>query len=308
MFFKQKMTTVFAICLLSGCASPKVYYGLVTASDPDGAVKFKFASSMIVVKANLDSKANVVSYDIKSVPVSTAVDQKYYLTGASVWQNWLVDTKLDVVHRDDTDLIQQVGVEVTDQRIETIKTLGAIATAMVGMAEGTNNPTVPKPIDASQFLLADLPPNLQASCNRDTNGTISCTDQPTGDPDWTFDIKITALPKDSVSLSSILNSSLPAYSSGSFIYSACREAVVTLKYNNLDRVGKVQLLPTSVMIADPSAVEFLRFPDKGKVIAGASCGADSTSEASPVSSNMAVIDALLTQAKGMKDATKKTAK
>ena len=306
----KKIPIIILCSFLSSCAAPKVYYSSVKSPDTEGTVKFKFARSMISFDATRDKDGNILSYGIHSVPIAATVDSKYSIVGASLWQNWFVETNLDVVHRDNSDLIQQIGVAVTDKRIETIKTIASIATAAAAMAEGSNNPLPPQQIDAAEIFKLSLKKSDKTEACTHSNpddGYIRCSDiADSKDPTWTIDILLSPLPKDSIPASD-LPSDKP-YTSHAFLYSACREATVTLKYNGKDYVpgvGTIQLIPTSIMVADPSALEALRFPDKGKVIAAASCGADSTSEASPVSSSFEVIDALLTQAKGVKDSIDK---
>jgi hypothetical protein len=295
---KQKIFCVLiTICMLSGCSSPKVYYRPVTTEDPGGAVKFKFAHSVIVFKAETDKSGNVVSYTTTSVPVSAAADKKYSIVGANMFENWLTDTTLNVTYRENSDLIQQIGVQITDKRTETIKTLASIATTavgFVGLAEGPNNPSPPEQLDTTELLLKKLP-----ECKEKDDGSIECLNlKDKKNSTWTIDVLIGPVPKDAIPATKLNNE----YSSRSFLYSACREASISLHYNGKDSISGKRLVPTAVMIADPNWLETLRFPAKGKVIASASCGAESTAEDANLPNAIDLVNTLITQAKAVKDA------
>jgi len=305
----RQLCVTALIAMIAGCASPKVYYRPAKDNDQSGAIKFKFAKSMIVFTSTRDKDSGVTNqYAITSVPVAPAADPKYSIEGADIWHNWFVETRLDVTYRENTDLIQQIGVAVTDKRVDTIKTVGSIATTAIGLAETgvAPPPDPPDPIDATALLSDTLPPGCTKVAAAQE---IQCASGV-----WVVHITIGPAPNDSFPFSTLGNE----YPTNSYLYTACREATVTLRYSGaasaaaytgsyLDPSGnkktvKVPLPTTSVMIADPTRLESLAFPAAGKVMAAASCGASSAADDAKLPSAMDYVDTLLSTTKSVKDA------
>src|ERR1700735_3692677 len=145
---------VLASCALSACsAAPLVVYQPAQTPEDSGAAEFKLAHSMLQVTATRDTSSGsktpgqIVSYDLKSVPVTAAADPKYSIQGASLLRNLGVDTTLTVKTRPDSDLIQQLSVKVSDQRVAIIQSATSLVAAAIPLlaAEGPSAPPAPPP-------------------------------------------------------------------------------------------------------------------------------------------------------------------
>lgn len=190
-----------------------------------------------------------------------------------------VKTNLNVTKRPNTDLVSEAGVEVVDTRVDTITKIGSIVTKVVPVVfdaqKGLEPGALPKLIQ-TQVLLKDVGRAAKPGVDASDGVTIDFGPVP---PDAEV---IDKLPSNLVATG--------------MIYSACRQATVSFKYkgNNYKQAIKV---------ADPNFYERVAFPVKGKVSFHSECGVSVTSEKDTgVSSNAAIIDALATQGKAIKDA------
>jgi hypothetical protein len=115
--------------------------------------------------------------------------------------------------------------------------------------------------------------------------------------DYKLDVTIDPVPVDAISASQLDGS----FSSRVFYYSACRPATIKL----IPKPGSGNPVTASVIVADPSWLETVALPAKGKIISGASCGASSTSDSANLPTAFDYINALMSQAKAVNDAFKK---
>lgn len=292
---------------VSGCAHPKVIYSKVEGPDPDGVIKFKFAHSMLVTTAQVGKDDKITGYTIQSVPVAASVDPKYAIEGADWYKNWGVGTTLNATYQEgSSDLLKEVGVTVKDYRVDIIKALGSIVAGAVSLAKevGDAPQHPPEPVDVSQFLKKEMD---TTHCHEDKGDRVCHFD--IDEFGWRMYIRINPLPADALDVSKL---KFP-YSTNAYLYSACRNAQVSLEWardrkeQNLKKSyesgGKTIILPkTTVQIADPNYFEALAFPKNGKVVAKGSCGAESTASDSNTSNIFDIMSALVTAAKTAKDA------
>jgi hypothetical protein len=94
------------------------------------------------------------------------------------------------------------------------------------------------------------------------------------------------------------------YDSHVFLYSACRAFHIRV-INHADPSFAAE---SSLVVADPSWFESLAFPSKGKIVAGASCGADSVAQDSALPGLTEYMNALVGAGKTVKDALDKQGK
>lgn len=308
------MKIIYTLCAflvaaaVSGCAHPKVIYSKVEGPDPDGAIKFKFAHSVLVTTSRLDREDNITGYTIQSVPVAASVDPKYSIEGAGWYRNWGVGTTLNATYQEgSSDLLKEVGVTIKDYRVDVISALGSIAAGVAGMVRGPEEGPEevpqhpPEPVDVSQFLKKELD---KTHCKEDNGDRVCHSD--IDEFGWRVYIRINPVPKDALD---VLTLKFP-YSTNSYLYSACRNAQVSLEWTKdgkgkdwYESDGKKIFLPkTTVQIADPNYLEALAFPKNGKVVAKGSCGAESTASDVKTSNVFDIINALVTAAKTAKDA------
>jgi hypothetical protein len=315
------MKIIYTLCAfllaaaVGGCAHPKVIYSKVEGPDPDGAIKFKFAHSVLVTTAQLDRTDDITGYKIQSIPVAASVDPKYAIEGAGWYRNWGVETVLNATYQEgSSDLLKEVGVAIKDYRVDVINALASIAAGALSFTRAetleeidTNAPQQPpEPVDVGQFLTKPNEP-MHPNCIKEGDDLV-CHSNIDGFG-WKMYIRINPPPKDALDVSTF---KFP-YSTNSYLYSACRNAQVSLKWakdrkeEKLDDkyglYGKTIFLPkATVQIADPNYLESLAFPKNGKVVAKGSCGAESTASDAKTSNVFDIISALVTAAKTVKDA------
>jgi hypothetical protein len=236
---------------------------------------------------------------ISSVPVPSG-DKKYGITGTGFWRNWGVVTTVNASFRNDSTLIQQVTVAVTDYRQQGIQALGGIAGTVGGLLSLTaTQPQVKLPLGISVTnLLNEFPEGCVSTDKKIArDGDITCKNlKLDGTEDFTADISITKVPDDALP-ASIMDK--PFYSSN-FFYSACRNLTITLKPAGSQNTQNRQPVFATLVVADPMHVQTLRFPQKGSITVGASCGANSVAQDANLPTAFDYLNALATQAKAVK--------
>lgn len=90
------------------------------------------------------------------------------------------------------------------------------------------------------------------------------------------------------------------YPSQSLLYSACRTIHIKVRNKNSAIVSEASLSGP-----DPNWVEFTRFPDKGKIVIGPRCGADSVAEDYSLPGATQYINSMIDAGKTIKDALDK---
>lgn len=290
------------VLFCSACASPLVEYTPIKGNDADGLTKFQLAESMINFSFG-KTAAGIPNDDvvISSVPVPYG-DQKYGLSGTGFWSNWGVTTAVNASFRGDTTLLQQITVNVTDQRQQAIQALGGIVGTVGGLLSLQATPTkvtLPTGISVTN-LLNSLPAGCTSadkSRPASRNDAITCADLTlAGSADFTADISISKVPDDALPASALDHT----FRSSNFYYAACRNLTITLK----PAAHVMNRLPVSasVSVADPLFVETLRFPEKGSITVAPSCGANSISQDANLPTAIDYLNTLATQARAVKQA------
>jgi hypothetical protein len=315
----RQFLILFSVILLTGCASPLVKYATVTDPDKNGATKFQFADSVIRFEypkegEGVAAATNYNKMTITSIPVVHS-SMTYSIDGTSWYENWGVETAIATKHRNDTLLLQEVGSTVSDKRIETIDALAKVATSAIALFGAaaplpadteTNKPHYQAPDGLSVSTL--FKKGAEQKCTEEVNGEeemITCKNlELTGgyarDKDgknakaYKADITISPRPKGAFRANSITY----PYKSNSLIYSACRALHIKVTNDNQPMLAA----EASLVVADPIWLETMRFPNKGKVITGASCGADSVSEDYKLPGPVDYINSLMGAGKTIKDA------
>ncbi len=290
-------SAIIGCAVVAGCSHPLLDYRLVTGPDRMGSNKYQLAASVITFShgktaAGTPSAAVVIA----SVPVAYG-DKLYSLAPASMYHNRLVETNIGVTWRNDTRLIQEIDVSLTDHGVQAIQALGSAAGAAGGLLS-----LAPTFDDDEARLPAGLPVEALlegkvAGCPvADRNGPVRCANLAFADTaDYTADIVIDAVPVDALPAAELMKS----FSDSVYFYSACRPATVTLS----PRHGAA--ITASVVVADPLWLETIALPAKGKIVSGASCGTSVASEAANLPTSFDYINALMSQAKAVADKVKK---
>lgn len=276
----------------SACAGPKptVQYGLNSGPDPAGLIKFKLAKSAIIVDygKSADGKATDTS---KIALVSVPQEHEGATYTISETSNILAATHLKVGKRQNTDLLESIGVDVEDKRIELIQQAGAFAGSAIAAASflvaaksEPTTPVLPYAIDVSSFLTKANPNEA------DFNGTAG---------GWSYVLAVGPAPKDAYATADYVARFGSGVRSNVLFYSACRDAMVTFSSGPFK--GKVFPL----RISDPNFVQTIGMPDKGSVSFHTACGVNVNSEKANTASTMEVLNAMMGQAKTLIESAKK---
>ncbi len=277
--------------LLAGCGGlqPTVQYQLDRPQDYEGLTKFRLAKTAVLVD-------NASSRDGKSADSTTilltAVPQEDESRTFSIAarSGVLSVTHLKVTKRENTELLESVGTEIEDKRIELIQQVGGIlGTVLPFLAARATQPraagTLPLAIDVSSHL---------PRAARD-----AVTGQGILDNGWNYEIVIGDAPVDAINTDEFMQNHRSAGSSHVLFYSACRNA--TVKFKSGPFAGR----SLSVRVSDPWFVQTVAMPAKGKIDFHSACGVNVTSERSDVASDAKVLNTLISQAKTLLDAKKK---
>ena len=275
---------LFGVVLLSGCTVvPTVEYSKITSpSDLTGDEIDSFYLSKSIIKIyKIGTKKDSQDKEIdKLFILSTPVESTEFKVGIRKADSIGVETNINIKKIENTALIQEVGTEVTDNRVEMIERIGTIITGAAALAFSNTEleqKVLPKRINVSVLLN-----NLNIDRNK-KNG-VDAADGVT--------IDFGEIPQDAISITKF---SEPMEMSG-LIYSACRDAKVKFKYED----SKYE---KNVKVSDPRFFQTIAFPVKGKITFHSECGVSVLSEKETgVKTNTEIINALIAQGKAIKDA------
>jgi hypothetical protein len=279
---------------LAGCGA--ISYHTIDRPDLDGLTKFELQSSALrldIAKADPAAPGGgkqkaltaIASGDLVLTSVPTASSShRYAIEATDHW--WWKTTHLGVTKRPDTDLIQQLTVDTEDNRVKLIESAGAIGVAAVGVlfTDGGIKGSIPD----AQALESEL-----AATEGKANDSIALS---FAGGNIKGDLAVEAVSKDAVKTKTFVDNYF-SKRSDVLIYSACRKGTVTLTVAGERKTW-------SVVVADPSYVQTIKIPEKGKLSSHAGCGMDSSSDPSSVASGAEVVNKLVAQTKAIIDARK----
>lgn len=290
-----KLVSIVAVALtVSGCAvSPTVKYANIASgsspkADWEGNQKFKFNSSTILVSKAKDEKGNErpleKGLNIVSVP---AEDPRGNIITIVPAGSLGVKTNLSLTARNNTMLVESIGVEVVDERVKTIQTIGSIVGTVIGALGDVPAPDpFPIAVDVGSHLI------------KQTGTTAAKLEQTVPKANVKIEVEFGSLSADVIAWADF--KSQLGQDSKAFFYSACRDAAVTV-------TGDSYVHRATVRVADPMYLQTVRFPTKGKILMHSSCGVSVASESAKISTDLELLDALIGQAKSIKDARAKVA-
>jgi hypothetical protein len=266
-----------------GCeVTPTVRYSIIPAStgrqlSDDEFDAFYLQGSRIRIQP-ADAKPR--GYGVSSEPAEST-DYKLALQHDD---DFWVTTKVNITKFDNTDLISEIGTEVTDNRIKFIEAAAGLAKTAISdfVAAG------PKGIEEK-----DLPLEI------DLNSLLRGHDNPGAFTLATtsgVSIDIGSIPPDAIPFSKLP----PEFSSHALIYSACRSDEVRATINEEKRTISID---ETVKIADPNYVQSVHLPSSGKVKMHSECGVSVTTdrEESAGLANLAVLQSFIDNAKSVND-------
>lgn len=286
------VAAVSAALIVSGCAvTPTVKYANIASgsspkADWEGNQKFKFNASTILISKAKDEKGNEKPLDkglsIVSVP---AEDPRGNVIAIVPAGSLGVKTNLSLTARNNTMLVESIGVEVVDDRVKTIQTIGSIVGTVIGLLADIPVPDpYPIAVDVGSHLIKQQ--SMTAAKLEQTVANVK------------IEIEFGSLSADVIAWADF--ESRLGQDSNAFFYSACRDAAITV-------TGERYVHRATVRVADPMYLQTVRFPTKGKILMHSSCGVSVASESAKVSTDLELLDALIGQAKSIKDARTKAA-
>jgi len=284
--------SVVLVLALAGCGAvvPKVSYQEVNGQDDKGLIKFRLQRSTILLDRKKDKDGKDVSPQeilMTSVPADRADDPVYAIMPQD---NFFTTTHLKVTHRANTDLIESLGTEIEDKRIQFIQQVGGFITGLLGVA-GASADTFPSYIDVTKFVdeIEDKEKARQA---------ISKTGEKLPDGNTTYNIDIGPVSKDAIERGKFITNHDGKTVSVLF-YAACRD--VNVHFTTDPAKNKV----FNLRISDPNFVQTIQLPAKGKIDMHTGCGVNVTSEKADVATDIKIVNELISQVKSIRDASKK---
>jgi hypothetical protein len=326
----QVFLPLLAALFISGCATyPTVRY--LAPSDPEaaGAIKYNLQGSMVTlgkkqskasgnsaVKAGAgknnggadDQKAAaVIRYDPIRVSSNdelikagaealvTATESKRRLYAIKPTESFLTKTSVSVSFVDNTRMIESIGTAFEDNRIEVIKAVGGIlvtAAKMRGKESATEGEQLGLPvvIDLSEMDDADPQPwkQIRGYTKWWYKAELLKPDAGQDDRMKTVDFE-KELGRDVRYLA----------------YSSCQDIRLKVTFSAAAPIGDVAgAAEFDLRIANPNYLSTLNFPLKGSIAMHSVCGADLKTEDGKTISNLAVLEALVSEVEALYKAQK----
>lgn len=275
---------LLAVCAAAtGCTAvaPTIQYREIhKAQDMTGMTDaFYLQANEIVVAKRPDTEVTSGSSKgstVSEFDVTSNRRESIYKYGIKSVTSWRSETKVNLNKIQNTDLVNSIGVEVTDNTAKAITDYGGALVKLIGVVGGMFDlgPACPFPVR--------IPVDLK------DEGT-----GPTDLGDGCVKVKVQALPPDA-----FRRELMPSdQDTSNFYYAACREAIVTVDVSGTDGVKYKR-----VRVADPRFVQTVQLPNKGAVTVHSECGVSVETQQVASDNGAAVIGALATQGKAIKDA------
>lgn len=274
-----KVAFLLAPIIFSGCSNPpKIWYMSYKKNDgtlyPDyeGLVQYNLAASVLLIDKSPNEPIKIISTPVES-------EKLLVLRPAD---SWGTTTHLKVKKIPNTNLIQQIDVEVEDKRKVILEQLGSAGAAIASFGIFTaGDAELPLAIDTQILLLPENPKKFQV------NGIVE-------NPNNAFSIEVGPVPIGSMPYDSFM-SKASVEKQSVLVYSACRQATVVITAGG----SKVKF---STMISDPSFVQVAAFPAKGSVSMHSACGTDTSGEAGSIATSTELFSTFISQAKAVREA------
>jgi len=292
---RMAISGLAACSIFAGCTvQPTVTYSKITkvagpASDLTDSY-FLQSSSISISKSGTHKDDGGNQIDDLSI-TSTPVEYPEFKLGIKSSSSWLgtVNTIINITKTDNSSIVKEIGIQISDKRVDTIKTVGSIVSTVIPLAGFSATDE----LDSSK-----LPWSTKTYTQIAGNSSAADSGAPI-QMDNGVAMTLGPLPPDAISVDK-----LPLAESSNFVYAACRDATISFKYTQM--IGKTKQTTTGkkiVKIADPRYYEVVAFPVKGKITTHTECGASVTTEADTgVSSGEDLVNALAAQGKAIKDA------
>jgi hypothetical protein len=287
---------------LSGCASvAKIAYKPLTSPEnvtPDVFDSYLLQTNKIVIAAEkseakpaavvagrpkvIAAPAPAPKISISSIPTEASGRKIGIILKDDFWSK----TKLNLAKIDNTDLLKEAGIEVTNNSVTLINQAGDLIKAVIPLAAAFD-------AGASQFDVSKTPIEIDTwRLLKDTPNRLSFV-APMGDYPG-VKLVFGAIPSDARDYKEVDWSS----KTSQLFYAACRDAILTVKLPGNDQ-------SFTVKIADPNFIQRVALPFKGKVTMHSQCGASVQSDTMrDDTSALTIATALATQGKAIADVIK----
>ena len=290
----SRLVVLCVAIILGGCTVlPTVQYRIIeSAKDMEGMTD-SFYRQRSEIELNLVSNAkgkDPAGNEVVTTEISIASKPREYRASKldiHAIENWRTSTVVSVTKAPNTDRVSSIGVEVTDKTARNIGEYGGAIVKVVSAVVAAAAPDTPCLSSKAGPKTITLPDTLTDTMTfdggeGDGKAVVGC-----------ISIKLSPLPADALNASAIpLNTDTHKY-----YYSACRDAEITV----MQGVGRT--FKKTVRVSDPQWVQLVQFPPKGTITNHSECGISvQTDKATSDIGAAAIIDALATQGKAIKDA------
>jgi hypothetical protein len=286
--FIRLTPTIFSI-IFTGCAAvPQVEYRVVKSPDDmRGMTDAFFRQNSVIEITNPTPKPKEppTSPDETILIQSRATEYRQEKLGIKALSNFSASTVVNINKRENTDLVDSIGIKVTDKLADSIKNYGSVLVKVISLGI-LSNPTTPVNCNKSIFEkglaydISTLDPNPKEWTASQESGCVN--------------LKFSALPPDAQ-----LASAVPqGVATSNFYYSACRDVLVTVKIN--------EKVTTKILrVAEPRYVQYVQLPVDGSVKMHSECGASVTTSQVAKDSTADVLGAATDLIKNIVDAVSK---
>ncbi|NOS98057.1 MAG: hypothetical protein HOP25_06250 [Methylotenera sp.] len=293
-----KLLSAFMLLCVSGCTViPTVQYKLIPKNDgtKNDSMKgmtdsFYLQQSAIKLTLETDEKdKSKTTVKVSSTPAEYTA-QKY---GIKAVTNIRSSTMVNLSKVENTDMIESIGVEVTDNTAKAISDYGgAIASLITTFSRDRK--------DSNCELKEDLTIKLEDITNTSKDPDEKVNELYTINWDENskncLTLSLAPVPVDA-SKEIVVDENVHNY-----YYAACRNATIT---GSVQVDGKPVEVKASFRVSDPRFVQSVQFPPKGKIKHHSQCGVSVITEAVASDNGAAVIKATTEQIKAISDVLKK---
>jgi hypothetical protein len=288
---------ISAVLAVSACAvRPEVSYFILKDDAPNESSDVNDAyylqtSTIRIDKTGTEKDAQGNEVDVLTVTSQPTEYQKFKV-GIEDRSSWLgtVRTNVNIVKQENTALVKEIGIEVSDKRVDTIKTIGSIVSTIIPVVGFSTQGAVDEtklPWTAKTYTIIE-----GDTKSADSEKPVTVADGVT--------VTFGPLPPGVIPVSQLPTGT----KTDKYISAACRDATIDFTYaQNVKGARKDVHVKKILKIADPRFYEETSFPAKGKISSHSECGISVTTEADTgVSSGADMVSALATQGKAIKDA------
>lgn len=310
----SKLLSALVLLCVSGCTViPTVQYKLIpkndgTKNDSMKGITDSFYLQQSAIKLTLENDEKDKTKTTVKVSATPAeyTAQKYGIKAVSDIRS---STMVNLSKVENTDIIDSIGIEVTDNTAKAIKDYGGAIVSLITLA---------KPTGTSEL-------DIKSKCILNEDAVIKLSDitsplEPIGRSGESYSLywddinDAYTFKKKSDNKSSCLNIKLePVPDDASqkivvdenvhnYYYAACRNATISGDVQVNDKPVKIK---ASFRVSDPRFVQSVQFPVKGKIKHHSQCGVSVITEATASDNGAAVIQATTEQIKAISDALKK---